>query len=91
MIQVAARYLLNDFVGDVTDYVDTILSERTKEISDLKQELESSNRFNDYFRKLDIESAKEKDELKAEIKTLKEKLAVDEQTVLVSLRVYHGL
>lgn len=63
--------------------MEAVLTEKSKEIVELREELASSNRFNDYFRKLDMESAKEKEEFKAEIKRLQNQLVADEQASLV--------
>lgn len=66
--------------------MEAVLAERSQEVVELREELRNSQRVNDYFRRLDKDSEKEKDELQAEIKKLKDQRAADEQALLVSFR-----
>ncbi|THH33656.1 hypothetical protein EUX98_g529 [Antrodiella citrinella] len=68
--------------GDITTYIEDALSERSKKLVELEQDLESVNGYNDYLKRLVTESVREKDGLKAEITRLKEQAAADEQAVL---------
>ncbi|KAH8106088.1 hypothetical protein BXZ70DRAFT_415569 [Cristinia sonorae] len=67
---------------DVTAYVEAVLADRLKELTELRQELDSSNRFNDYFRKLDMDSAREREELRAQVRALKDAVLTQDRRVV---------